>query len=391
MLSVQQLRNPPSRQAVYAWLVDLLKSFGFETTGWQRGRIQRAFLYVISTGVADLAELGKILAEFSFNDTATGDALNEFSKSRFANEKTPAIRTVGPIRLISVAQIPYTIQVGQLRATTNLGIVFRNTTGGTLAAGSTASPSELILTWEAELAGARGNVALGAVNRLLTPLAGVSVSNDVLSGDNWYSTAGADEESDESIRARNRTKWADQSIEGVRETVEAIARANGAAKVYVDDTNPRGAGTVDVYVSGTRAVLGSETLAAIQDAFSRRFFHTESYPASSSSRILVRNATAQEVSLSGWTVYYDSSVEDVQANVIQAINDLADVTPIGGWDYSPGPTHVLTRGDLLHAIESVEGVRTCTPPPGQDDITVGSLAFITPAADNWDLVFVPVT
>jgi uncharacterized phage protein gp47/JayE len=394
MLSVQSLRNPPSRQAVYAWLVELLKAAGFETTGWQRGRIQRALLYTISTGVADLAELGKVIVEFGFNDTASGEPLNEFSKSRFDNTKTPAVKAQGPMRLASVANIPYTITPGQLIAATDSGVEFRNITGGVLPAGSTLAPATMAtpLVWEARLAGSNGNVSNGSVTRLLTPLAGVTISNDVLDANgNWYTTAGADEESDASIQQRNKTKWPTLALALIREGFENVARSGGAMKVYVDDTNPRGAGTVDVYVAGTRAELGTDVIGAIQNLFAKRWFRTDPYPANvNTSRVYVRTVVPQYISLAGGVVYYDPSVEDVQANVIQALNDLADATPLGGWDYSPGPSNILTRGDLLHAIENVEGVRTAVLPLAAD-ISIGSLRLVVPAADDWDLEFVPVT
>lgn len=362
MISLEKLRKPLTRAQAATRIAELLTSLGFETTGWQDGRIQKTIITMLALIWSDASEVVKAIAEFGFNDYATGDALNEFSRSRFANTKVAAVRTRGPMTLRSTSSAPYTIEVGQLIASTDAGVQFRNVTGGALSAGSTLTPATLVLTWDALIAGNAGNVPLNSVTRLVTSLAGVTVAND--SGTPWYVTAGADEESDESIRLRNSTKWATLTVELVAESYENIARTNGARKVLVDATNPRGPGTIDVYSAAENALLGSGTMQTIQTAFSQRAFQTDGawvtpWPPGNTSRVANKHPDTLALNVTA-SLYHSSSVSG--AVIIEraraALAELVRLTPIGGWDYSPGPNHVLTVADITDALKSVEGMRT---------------------------------
>lgn len=391
MLSLAQLRKPITRAEaatrITAWLTDL----GFETTGWQEGRIQRTLLTTLAIIFSDCTEVVKALAEFGSSVYATGDALNEYSKSRFANQKTEAVRTTGPMSLRSTASIPYVIQPGQLIASTDAGVQFRNDTGGTLAAGSTATPSTLVLTWTALIAGAQGLVPLNSVRRLLTPLAGVTVAND--QGTPWYSIAGADEMSDEVLRQLNATKWATLTVELVAESYVNIALTNGAKKVKVNATNPRGPGTLDVYSAGETGLLGSTEMAAIQLAFSQRAFYTDSAwprpsPGSDTARVANRQPDTLALNVTA-TLYHDPGVDsaDIEARARAALVEFLRVTPIGGWDYSPGPANVVTREDVVDVLKGVEGMRTVVT--SFATLSVGALQLVVEG--TWTLTATPVT
>src|SRR5690606_23973021 len=167
------------------------------------------------------------------------------SRSRFGNERNPALATQRKLTLACAAgEGPHTIGLGDLVATDADGHTFRNIEGLdivypiTLASGGTVT-----LLFEAEIAGAAHNVANGNVNALVTTLAGVTISADVL-----Y-RAGQDEESDERLRARNASKVATRALEPIRDTIEnlALEAAPAVTAVGIDDENPRGAGTFDVY------------------------------------------------------------------------------------------------------------------------------------------------
>ncbi len=381
MLSLDKLRKPLTRKQALERIVEWLTSLGFDTTAWMEGSIEHTFITFMALMWSDLTEVAKALAEFGFNAHATGDALNEFSKSRYGHSKTPAVRERGTVRLTSTASVPYTIQVGELIAATDDGVQFRNLTGGTLNAGSTASPSTLDLTFEAVIAGSSSHVDNGKINRLLTPLAGVTCSNNVTSP--WYSIVGADEESDASIRRRNATKWASLTVELVAESYEYIARNNGAVKVLVDDNNPRGAGTLDVYVASDRALLGVSTMEALQLAFSKAAFQTTSswsdpWPGGDTSRVATKSPVPQPLNVTA-TLYHDGSNDDatVVANAEQAIKDFLTATPIGGWDYSPGPANVVKEEDLVNVLKTVDGVRSVTLTTPSGDISVGSTSLVT--------------
>jgi hypothetical protein len=380
MLSIQSLRSPLTAKQGVDRAIELLKGFGFETTGWQDGKIQKAMVSLVGVFAADLTQIGRTLVEFGFNDFATGDALNEFSKSRYKNEKTAAVATAGPMTLTSVSSIPYTPEVGSLIASTDDGVQFRNTTSGTLSAGTPSAPTTLELQWKALIAGADGNVSSGAVTRLVTPLAGVTISNP---GDPWYSTVGADEQSDAVIRQRNETKWARLTVELVAESYANIAldpEATGlttVAKVKVDDQNPRGAGTIDVIVSAARAVLGDADMTTLQETFATHAFQTSSmWPADPASRVALLRPTEQALNIAA-TLYHDPNVAsaDVIAAAMQALRDFLDETPLGGWDYAP-LSNVVTIGDLLQRLEDVDGIETVVMSSPSSTTSVGTLNLV---------------
>jgi hypothetical protein len=367
-------------------VLDIMTALGFQTTGWQDGKIQKTIVTTLATISADLSEVAKQVADFGFNDLATGDALNEFSNSRFGNTKTVAVRTRGPMRLRSSASIPYTIEPGQLIVATDDNIQFRNVDSDvrTLPAGGAIQ-----LTWEAVKAGADSNVPNNTVTRLLTPLAGVTVSND--EGTPWYTVAGADEQSDASIQLENRTQWARLSIELVAEAYINIAIKNGAAKVGLNDQNPRGAGTIDVYPAAELGLLGPSTVAAIQLAFSGATFGTDAtWPASGTSRVAVLQPTPFPLDLTG-SIYFDPAFaqSEVQDSVNQALADLLRITPLGGFSYPPALANVITLGDLLEVIENVEGVRTAVLTTPAATVSVGTLSLVVQG--TWTFTYTPVT
>lgn len=364
MLSVENLRTTATTSGAYRWLIELLTYVGFETTGWQPGRIQRSLMTTFAAGNADLTELGKFIAEFGFGPTSSGPALKLFSKSRYDNDYFRAVKTSGPMRLRNKSSSNYPMEVGKVIVQDAAGVQFRNVTAGTLLPGSVGAPTSLDLTFEAVKAGAGGNVGRSTVNKMVTQFAGVSVENNVtpITGP-WYTVTGLDEELDSALRKRNETKWALMSLDLVKEGFEAVALKNGAIKVDIDDSNPRGQFTLDVYAGGQAELLGASVMQALQLAFSKRVFHTEAtwlnpWPPGNPSLIQVKHPPTQEFSLPGGIVYYSGQLNSVKAAVRQALLDLIILAPIGGYSYAPGPENVITLGDIADAIEECEGVQT---------------------------------
>lgn len=392
------MRKTTRMSEVYAWLIELLKSVGFETDGWQSGRIQRSIMTTIAAGNADLSELVKFTVEFSFGPTSSGPPLTLFSLSRYRNRRVLARKTKGPMRLRNVGSSSHPMGVGEVIVSDGAGTEFRNTTGGTLPPGSVGAPSSLVLEFEAALAGAASsNIGRGAVRLMVTQFAGVSVSNDVNPVDQpWYTLIGLDEELDTALQRRNETKWALQSLELVKEGFEAVARANGAIKVDIDDTNPRGQGTLDVYAAGAAAQLGVAEMQAIQLAFSKRVFRTDATWQSpwlfgNSSLIQVKPPAMQTFSLPAGIVYYTGQLAAVKEAVRLALNDIVTLCPIGGYNYAPGPTNVITIGDLSHAIEEIEGVATVELGLVADYAVASRTLVIADTDPYYSLTFVAVT
>lgn len=391
MLSLQSLRTPPTRTQVLDFVLGLLNSLGFATTGWQEGRIQHSLVKLFATLGADFAEVAKLTAEMGSNETAFGAGLTEYSWSRYRNRRIDAVATAGPMRLYNSGAVPYTVQPGELIAATDTGIEYRNTTGGTISAGTAATPSETTLQWSARIAGSGGNAGDETITRLLTPLAGVTVSNDVATP--WYTTAGVDEESDAALKLRNSTKWARLTVELVKESYINIALENGARKVAVNDQNPRGAGTIDVIVAADNAVLGTSEMDDLQAVFATHAFQTSATrPADADSRVTVLEPSTIALGVTA-TVYHRASVSsaEIVTRCVAALDDFVNLTPIGGWDYSPGPANVVTVADVYDVLKSVEGVLTVTLTTPAANVSVGTLQLVTPGSWASTITATPVT
>jgi uncharacterized phage protein gp47/JayE len=382
MLSISQIVALTRTQAA-TWLKDTLAALGFQTTGWQAGRNQQMMLNNYATSAAAFSQVSATLCEAGFSPTSFGPALTMLSRSRFDNERTEAVKAAGPFLLASTSAVPNVISVGQLFVTDSNGVEFSNTEAGTLAAGGTLS-----LNFEAALAGSAGNIGNDSTLTLLTPLAGVTVTNPGPGGlVDWYTIqAGADEESDTELQRRNATKWGTLSVERTATAIEYLAlRCEGVAKVFVNATNPRLQNTTDVYVSGADSLVSTDDITACQVAFSEYTMGTEAvwpptetpYP----SQIWVKHPAELELSLIG-TVYYDPqfTLAEVQASILARVTAMVQAVPIGGNRYATGAANLLTLGDILEAIERSRGVISARLTTPTADITIPPTTLLTQPA-----------
>lgn len=386
-LSIAQLTSPPTRTDVVNWLLDRLRALGFPVTGWQEGRIANSLLNAFGTVGAIFAQQASAAVRMGFSSTGSGAGLTLHSRERFDNERDLAVKAAGGFLLTNSGTSPYTIDIGSLIVTDTSAVQFTNIEAGTLSASST-----LTLDFEAVTAGADGNIPNDSTLTLVTPLAGVTVTNpgpgDVdLDGfdDPWYDTAlGADEERDAALHDRNRTKWGLLATTHTNTAYQNLALSDiDVTKVRVVDDNPRGPGTVDVYVSADAAALSTTGMTRVQKLFADNVGHgTESaWPPLNTpleSTVELKIPPTVTLVVEG-VVYYDPQYTqvDIEARVSQALSDLVSLTPLGGSDFAPGPVGVITSGDIVEAIERTLGVRTTqlTSPAGDFTVTPNGLVL----------------
>lgn len=349
-LNISQLSTPVTEEEATSTLLSWLATSGFVTTSWVSGSVQLTLIRLFASVYARLTEYVATLVSWGFNDTATGEALTRFSRSRYANERNPAVAAQHRVVFTcSASSGPYSFDVGDLIVGDVYGNVFTNTLACSIASGGT-----LTTTVVCDTPGAAGNVgAVGTIIRMISSFAGVTCSNPAIAG-TVYSllVTGADAETDVELRVRNASKWGTLATENIRDTVENIAinAATGLAKAAIDDTNPRGAGTVDVYVSGATSTAGALDVAAARAAVRARFFNANP-------RIAAVAAAEYELPITG-TIYYDSalSVSDVQDFVEASLDELIGAMPLGGYTYTSGPSGILRLSDVVEAVETATGV-----------------------------------
>jgi phage-related baseplate assembly protein len=349
-----QLTQVVTKDEALTQLLSTATSLGFNTTSWQSGSVPRTILEVFAYVYAEASTVVSGIASGGLNPTATGEWLKLLSRSHYDNEPRSAVATQGTMVLACTALGgPYTITAGQLVvADTATGRTFRNqAAGGSLVSGGTLS-----LTFEAETAGAAGDIDTNAVLELKTPLAGVSVTNPAVT-DSWITRNGADEETDAQLRERNRTKWATLGIgPGMAYAHNALSAHASVKRVAVIDNNPRGPGTIDVVIAGDAGVLSGTVVTAVDDYFDGTTDGVDRV--NSSADLLVKSAIAFPIAVTA-NVYvikqYNTAA--TQAAVLAAGESFFKALPIGGTSLTAGGQGAVRIGALYGALLSITGVQ----------------------------------
>lgn len=375
-VSLESLRTTPKRREFLDLVLGVLSDAGFQLTDWNEGSIQRTFLESSSAVGADVADVVTQIANFCYNRYATGAGLREYSRSSYDNEPQSAQKTQGAAVLTSTAASGYTVEVGQLIGSTDNDVDFTNATAGVLAAGGTLS-----LQWQAVLAGAAGNVPNNAIKRLKTPLAGVTIANPAGPSGIWYTTSGADLEPAPKLRDRNKTKWGtlnqiSMPSDGYRNLALQVP---AVTRVYVDDLNPRGPNTLDVYLATANGPASSTELNAAQALFDVK--------RSPDARPLALAPTPVEQAVVG-TVHILRALNTTtkQAEVRKAIDDFLLSVPIGGLVLPPATNGVLAYSELLTAVGQVRGVVGFKPLSPLTDVALLANQIVVPGVHTLTFV-----
>ncbi len=350
ILSFSQLRTPISRSAARDQLISLLDELGFTASSWQVGGIQRTILETNALLWSELSQITSFAAAMAFPETAIGSALTLQASSFFQEERKAAINTQGKVLFTDASSGgPHTLALGTVVAKSSAGKTYRN-----IEAGVIPKDGSISVLFEAEVGEAASNVANDDITSLLTPIAGVIVNNPAdPTSLTWITRSGSDAESDKDLRSRLPLKFADLAIIAVKDSVISVVlkSSDGAiTRVQVQDDNPRGPGTVDVYMAAKLATAGAGDVTAAQAALTDRIFDG----ANAAHAIA---ATEQALNPAG-VVYFDPLVGEAATTsaVNQAIDDLLADLPIGGSKISGALTNVLPLSDVVRAIETATGV-----------------------------------
>ena len=334
-------------------LLDQLDAVGFTATSWQEGEPALALVELTAEVWHQLSKVAVFAKESMLNSTATGEALTRFSSSHYDNTRTGAVAARRRVTLTCAATAgPHTFDTGDLIIEHADGPTYRLLDTGdptvvypiTLASGG----SQPDLIFEAEVAGTAANKPDNTVTQLVTTLAGVTVSSDLIE------SSGADQESDPTLRTRNTTKWALLTrFELIDDAVINIAlnATQFVTGVVVDSQNPRGAGTFDVYMAEELGTASGDDIALAQAALDACVFGATATP----STVLVLGAPEEPLNLTG-TVYYKGSYEPsaVEAATVMALEAYVKQIPLGGYDFYPGPSNVVPINDVEAEIRKAQ-------------------------------------
>ncbi len=386
---IQEISVDQARQAI----LDQLAVAGFKATSFQRFSVPLALIEIGALMWNSASKIAVAVKSAVFVPTSTGEALTRLSESHYDNERESATNATRLVTLAcSATEGPHTLNVGDVVISDANDITFRNVEGNSvtypvvLASGGTQQ-----LLFEAEVAGASGNVPDDTVTTLVTTYAGVTVSTEELD------TEAVDEESDDRLRTRDISKWALLSqYELIDDAVVALAlgASPSITTVRVHSDNPRGPGTFDVYISGDVQSSSEDDVEAAQAAIAPLVFGQED-------TVQVYAAEELELDLIG-TVYYAPTIGAAAARAaVEAALDAYLLTiPLGGFDYSPGPSDEVPKNDIEAVIRSAQAsgvpvVRTLVLNDLDGLDTDGNLSvgnFRKVVRGNWNtLTFVPTT
>lgn len=389
LLTVSQLTKTVTRDQALETLLELLQGFGFESSSWQSGSIQRSLVEMAAEVWSQVSGTIASIAAGGFNQLANGEALTQFSDSAYDNQRIAASATQGQMVLTETAGGgPYIFAIGDV-----VGVddptkqTYRNDTGGTLN-----PSSSLTLEFSAETGGTDGNIPPDSDLALQSTIAGVEITNPAIgTTGTWITAFGVDEESDATLRLRNSSKWPSQSqarpedalVFLALEAVDADGVPTGITKVFVDSSNPNGEGSVDIYIANDETTATGDMVTPGTQVYDVNVYMQARRSTSSVLRTFAAPTVNQLVEgIVYFTAGSDESV--VGAAVQEAVAELIKELAIEGAQYAPFSTG-LALNELRGAIVNVDNVlNVALTNPAADISMAGSKSLLVLAAPVWD-------
>ncbi len=262
MPTLAELVTPRSLSTLRDELLGRLQDAGLAVTDWTEGGTERTLVEVDAKALAELEIVAADIAAGGLLDYAEGAWLTLLAANKFSITRDPSTFAEHEIVLSDDASTgPHTIEAGKLWVATASGLRIVSITRGTLALDGT-----LTIQVRAEEAGAAYDVAPAAIVVLVTSLPGVTVSNPAIgmTGSSILE-AGADEESDEDLRARCRDQWAELGSGSTAGAYRnwALAAHEDVTEAVASDTGDD-SGTVDLVIAGAAGPLGGSVVDAVQ-------------------------------------------------------------------------------------------------------------------------------
>lgn len=342
-LSLFDLQTPVTRDSVRALLIGLLADAEFPVDAWQDEGAARAFVELASHLGAQQSEPVALMAKMGFLQTALEDYLDALVLSHYDERRNGAVAAVLPVRFVNASATAYVMAASSVVLMSSNGRTFSLLSGGTITANATTT-----LDVRAEVPGAAGNVPAQTL-QLVTPLAGVTAIFD-----GALTVAGADQESDPNLKERSSSKWATLRAEKIKAGILNLVRsaAPSVHGVSIDDENPRGPGTLDVYLAAENATAGVSDVAAVQTALDGALFGTGTDEEAG----LAIAAPTVELDLEATVFVRGLTPEAAQTALIAAHQAFLKTVPVGGFDLRPGPQNVILPGQITDALGDVSGV-----------------------------------
>ena len=361
-VSLTDLLKPKSADTLYAEMLAAVASAGVKVANWRTGGPYKTLLRSNAVITEVLYGLAAAFVSSGFLDTAEKGWLTLLAESFFSLTREAAKTTAGTVTLTCAAGSgPYTIPAGGLIVATSNGLRYRSTASVTVPASGSANVATL-----AESPGAKYNVGLLAIDRVISPtFVGLSVSNPGNAGE-WITSAGADEEDDDRLKLRCKTKWATLGT-GSPSAAYVNWALSANAEIYKVGVAPNlhngtyAAQWVTVILYGDGAAVSNQAVTDAENLISAKM------PNTAKLQVVKATTLAQTITAQ---VFIKNSYNTTanQAAVQTALDALRKRTPIGG---------TVWLSELISTIQdSVPGgIRnvTVTTPTGDIYLTYGQV------------------
>ena len=233
----------------------------------------RLITAIVTTPVLWLKDvlISTVLANM-FVATASGQLLRLLAWAVNVTPK-PAVAAQGVIRFYKTdARAVVTVKAGTLIQTERInGVVYELETTADLTI--TADTASALIPVTASATGGAWNLAPGYYRILPVAVAGIS---RVVNEDDWLTTPGADEESDDELRERCRNQFnlvGNYHTDAVYRSMIASVAGLSIDRIYFEHDAPRGPGTANAYLLLDTGVISQPFIEAVNDHITGQGHH----------------------------------------------------------------------------------------------------------------------
>ena len=354
MFTLSQILGGLTLAEAEAELLEFVQEQGITTTNWGPGSPELTMLKTKALIYKNLCNRIAQQAKNMLNDESEGDALTILSQNVFDNERGEALKTEGMfvITATNPLVLPVSFAQNELEVTDGTW-KFSNKEPFTLSVLNNGQP----FLFEAQAPGGPYNLPNNTTLTSLFTQINLGITNPPFENTTtWITRPGQCREEDVALRNRNKLKWAelqvgDFTVDRVKSIVfRAVPQITN---LFVDDKNPRGAFTVDVYLAQSLTTSTEAQNLIVQQKFDETFFGNKA------AATLVSASSATETQFNRpIKIFYNNAFNEtfVKQNVFERATEWVADQSVGGRAYTSSITGSISVLNLLNDLRGSEGV-----------------------------------
>ncbi len=306
-------------------------------TSWQALAAGRTLLELDAAVLEDFYLLLYDISAGGFVEHAEGPWLDLLAWNLYRLTRTPGLVTQGNILLSDLASAgPFNLVNGDVVFESLDGLKFILSADVTVVLDGTA-----VVAVRAEQKGARYNVGNNTITRFTVAVPGLTVNNPIFADGTWVTTAGSDDESNDSLKLRCINQWATLGVGLPAPNYDTWAKAADASVTRTfARVSPTVAGQVDLFIAGAAGAVGAPVIAAVQTYVDPRVALTNT--------CLTASVTNFAQTITATVYCYEAFLATATAQVTAALTALLNV--------KKGIGATLYLSEIYDTIQTVLGV-----------------------------------